>query len=306
MRTDAVGDLHGCVGPFDALLEGIGFNPDRDRLLLAGDLVNRGPDSLGALRRVYQLRDNVRVVLGNHDLHLLAASHGHTGLKSKDARQPILDARDRDELLGWLQSRPVRVEVPEFQAVMTHAGLPPLWRLDEARARALEVETVLASPDKAEAFFANMYGNTPAGRPARLGGTDRSPVITHHLPRLLLPIASRQLGPDEMRAYDAPFPDKKYKAGARAFPRLVPMHPNDPASEANRNAWKVLERWEKPFLTTFSNGDPISRGGDAYMQKRIPGAKDQPHVTLKGGHFLQEDSPVAFARAINGLLATLS
>ncbi|MHA7925452.1 MAG: haloalkane dehalogenase [Marinobacter sp.] len=116
----------------------------------------------------------------------------------------------------------------------------------------------------------------------------------------------RKLGPDEMRAYDAPFPGKKYKAGARAFPRLVPMQPNDPASEANRNAWKELERWEKPFLTTFSNGDPITRGGDEYMQKRIPGAKDQPHVTLKGGHFLQEDSPVPFAQAINRLLATLA
>ena len=173
MSTYAIGDLQGCLAPFDALLDEIGFHPDRDRLLLAGDLVNRGPDSLGALRRVYQLRDNVRVVLGNHDLHLLATSHGHAGLKSKDTLQPILDAPDRDDLLGWLQSRPLLVEVPEFQAVMTHAGLPPLWRLDEARARALEVETVLASPDKAEAFFANMYGNSPAGWHDSLEGTDR-------------------------------------------------------------------------------------------------------------------------------------
>ncbi|MGK0524189.1 MAG: haloalkane dehalogenase [Pseudomonadales bacterium] len=115
----------------------------------------------------------------------------------------------------------------------------------------------------------------------------------------------RKLGPDELRAYDAPFPSQKHKAGARAFPRLVPVRSDDPASEANRKAWTVLERWEKPFLTTFSNGDPITRGGAAYMQKRIPGAKGQPHVTLKGGHFLQEDSPVPFARAINDLLATL-
>lgn len=115
----------------------------------------------------------------------------------------------------------------------------------------------------------------------------------------------RTLGPDERRAYDAPFPERKYKAGARAFPRLVPVTPDDPASEANRAAWKVLEQWDKPFLTTFSNGDPITRGGDKYMQKRIPGAKGQPHTTLKGGHFLQEDSPVPFARAINSLLAGL-
>ncbi len=117
--------------------------------------------------------------------------------------------------------------------------------------------------------------------------------------------AFRRLGPDERRAYDAPFPGKKYLAGARAFPALVPMRPDDPASEANRRAWQVLEQWHKPFLTTFSNGDPITRGGDRYMQKRIPGAQGMPHVTLKGGHFLQEDSPVPFAQAINALLAEM-
>jgi haloalkane dehalogenase len=115
----------------------------------------------------------------------------------------------------------------------------------------------------------------------------------------------RKLGPDEKRAYDAPFPDKKYKAGARAFPKLVPVTPNDPATEANRAAWKVLEKWEKPFLTTFSNGDPVTRGGDKYTQDRVPGAKGQPHITLTGGHFLQEDSPVQFANAVNHLLATM-
>ncbi|WP_097460626.1 haloalkane dehalogenase [Mangrovitalea sediminis] len=115
----------------------------------------------------------------------------------------------------------------------------------------------------------------------------------------------RKLGPDELKAYDAPFPSSNYKAGARAFPRLVPVSPTDPASDANRQAWKVLEQWKKPFLTTFSNGDPIMRGGDKYLQERIPGAKGLPHQTLVGGHFLQEDSPVQFARAINDLLATM-
>ena len=184
MSTYAIGDLQGCLAPFDALLDEIRFNPDHDRLLLAGDLVNRGPDSLGALRRVHELRDNARVVLGNHDLHLLAVAHGHAELKSKDTLQPILDAPDRDSLLGWLQSQPLLVEVPEFQTVMTHAGLPPLWRLDEARARALEVETVLASPAKAGEFFANMYGNSPAGWHDGLEGTDRWRVITNYFTRM--------------------------------------------------------------------------------------------------------------------------
>lgn len=114
----------------------------------------------------------------------------------------------------------------------------------------------------------------------------------------------KKLGPEECKAYDAPFPSSKYKAGARAFPRLVPVTTDNPATEANRAAWQVLEQWSKPFLTTFSNGDPITRGGDTFMQERIPGAAGQPHQTLVGGHFLQEDSPVPFARAINDLLAS--
>lgn len=112
----------------------------------------------------------------------------------------------------------------------------------------------------------------------------------------------KQLSKDEMRAYDAPFPSRKHKAGARAFPALVPVTPNNPASQANKEAWKILENWDKPFLTTFSNGDPITRGGDRYMQKRIPGSAGQDHITLKGGHFLQEDSSAEFAAAINKLL----
>jgi len=108
---------------------------------------------------------------------------------------------------------------------------------------------------------------------------------------------------EERRAYDAPFPSSKYKAGARAFPRLVPTTPNDPANAANKEAWKVLEKWEKPFLTLFSNGDPIMRGLDKIFLKRVPGCKGMPHKTLIGGHFLQEDSGPVFAQAVNELVA---
>ena len=93
--------------------------------------------------------------------------------------------------------------------------------------------------------------------------------------------------------------------GLTAFPRLVPTDTNNPATEANRAAWKALEKWEKPFLTTFSNGDPITRGGDKYMRDRIPGSKGLNHITLKGGHFLQEDSGAEFAKAINELLVSV-
>lgn len=108
-----------------------------------------------------------------------------------------------------------------------------------------------------------------------------------------------ELPPEVVAAYDAPFPDESYKAGARAFPPLVPVEPTDPASEANRRAWEVLAKWEKPFLTAFSDSDPITRGGDAVFQKLIPGTKGQPHTTITGaGHFLQEDKGEELAAAV--------
>lgn len=108
----------------------------------------------------------------------------------------------------------------------------------------------------------------------------------------------RHLSGAERRAYDAPFPRARFKAGARVFPSLVPTRPDSPESEPNRRAWRVLEAWDKPFITAFSDGDPITRGGDRYLQDRIPGARGQPHVTLRGGHFLQEDAPQEFAAVI--------
>ena len=105
--------------------------------------------------------------------------------------------------------------------------------------------------------------------------------------------------PEVVAAYDAPFPDDTYKAGARKFPLLVPTRPDDPASDANRNAWGVLRAWKKPFLCAFSDEDPITRGGDRGFQEVVPGTKGQPHTTIKGGgHFLQEDKGEELAAAV--------
>lgn len=99
-----------------------------------------------------------------------------------------------------------------------------------------------------------------------------------------------ELPAEVVAAYDAPFPSSKYKAGARAFPNLVPSRPDDPASDANRAAWKVYGEWRKPFLTTFSNRDPITRGGEVAWQETVPGAGNIEHVKIRNaGHFLQED-----------------
>ncbi|MFM8236398.1 MAG: hypothetical protein ACKOBG_01390, partial [Actinomycetota bacterium] len=105
--------------------------------------------------------------------------------------------------------------------------------------------------------------------------------------------------PEVIAAYDAPFPDESYKAGARQFPMLVPSAPDDPAAPANRAAWEVLRRWEKPFLTAFSDRDPITGGSDAVFHREVPGCAGQPHTTIEGGgHFLQEDRGPELARVI--------
>ncbi len=114
---------------------------------------------------------------------------------------------------------------------------------------------------------------------------------------------ARDLSADEIAAYDAPFPDESYKEGARQFPTLVPVTPEHGSVAENIAAWKVLESFERPVVTAFSDGDPVSKGGDAVFQARVPGAKGQPHVTLKGGHFLQEDCPADIVAVIDGLIS---
>lgn len=112
------------------------------------------------------------------------------------------------------------------------------------------------------------------------------------------------LSDDEIAAYDAPFPDDTYKSGARQFPTLVPTTPDDPASEANRAAWVVLGNWTKPFLTAFSDNDPVTAGNDDNLRKRIPGAQGQAHATMKGGrHFLQEDCGPELSQVVIDFIA---
>ncbi|MGY1785286.1 haloalkane dehalogenase [Geodermatophilus sp. SYSU D00698] len=113
-----------------------------------------------------------------------------------------------------------------------------------------------------------------------------------------------ELPPEVVAAYDAPFPDEASKAGARVFPSLVPTAPDDPAAAANRAAWEVLTRWEKPLLTAFSDSDPITGGGDRVFQRLVPGARGVPHTTLRGGgHFLQEDVGPELGRVVASFVA---
>lgn len=113
----------------------------------------------------------------------------------------------------------------------------------------------------------------------------------------------RDLSPSEIAAYDAPFPEESYKEGARQFPKLVPITPEHGSVSENLAAWAVLERFDKPFLTAFSDGDAVTRGGEAAFQTRVPGARGEPHATLSGGHFLQEDSPGEIVALIDAMIS---
>ncbi len=183
MATWAIGDVQGCAAELEALLDRIGYSPARDRLWFVGDLVNRGPRSLDVLRLVAGLGDSAVVVLGNHDLHLLAAARG-AGLRDGDeSLAPVLAAPDRARLLDWLQSRRMLHHDPALGRVMIHAGLPPQWTLDSARGCAADLEQVLQG-EASGAFFARMYGNQPDLWRDDLEGMDRLRFTVNALTRL--------------------------------------------------------------------------------------------------------------------------
>jgi bis(5'-nucleosyl)-tetraphosphatase (symmetrical) len=184
MRHFLIGDVQGCRAALDDLLARIAFDPATDQVFFAGDLVARGPDSLGTLRLIKGLGSAASSVLGNHDLHLLAAYHGHASVKPKDLTESVLNAPDAAELMHWLQHRPLLICLPA-NALLTHAGLPPQWSLEQAQIFAAEVEAALRGP-QAEAFFAAMYGNHPSAWHPNLVGTERLRVITNHFTRMRL------------------------------------------------------------------------------------------------------------------------
>jgi bis(5'-nucleosyl)-tetraphosphatase (symmetrical) len=185
MSVYAIGDVQGCYESLMRLLDEIDFDERRDRLWFVGDLVNRGPASLATLRFVKDLGDRAVTVLGNHDLHLLAIAHGHRAPKSSDTVEDILKAPDREALLDWLRRRPlVHIDVSAGFA-MAHAGIPHLWSLDYALARAKEVEAVLIRDDYAM-LFAGMYGNNPACWNDELSGVGRLRTIINYLTRMRL------------------------------------------------------------------------------------------------------------------------
>jgi len=183
MATYAVGDIQGCFDDLLRLLSAVSFDPKKDTLWCAGDLVNRGPQSLETLRFVKNLGDSAKVVLGNHDLHLLAISMGNHKHASEDSLDDVLNAPDSHELLHWLRHQPLLHEDKALNWCMIHAGLPPQWTLTQAKHYAQEVERVLQG-DEHPHFFANMYGNKPNLWHDSLTGMARLRFITNCFTRL--------------------------------------------------------------------------------------------------------------------------
>ncbi|MCL2022646.1 MAG: symmetrical bis(5'-nucleosyl)-tetraphosphatase [Betaproteobacteria bacterium] len=182
MATYAIGDIQGCFATFLRLLAAIDFNPERDRLWLTGDLVNRGPSSLKTLRYVKSLGDAVVTVLGNHDLYLLRIAEGAWVKRSRDdTLQEVLDAPDREELLAWLRHQSLCHVEGDY--CLVHAGLLPEWGVKKARALAGEVEAVLQGDDY-QAFLSRLWGSEPNAWSNDLEGIERLRVIVNAMTRM--------------------------------------------------------------------------------------------------------------------------
>jgi len=183
MANYAIGDIQGCFEPLQRLLKQLPFNPQHDVLWIAGDLVNRGPQSLEVLRFIRDLGEQAKVVLGNHDLHLLAVYYAGFKTKRSDTLDAILNTSDCADLMHWLRQQPL-IQVSEDQHwCMTHAGLPPSWSVSQAQQLAEEVHQILRSDDPTD-FFQTMYGNQPDRWESKLTGQDRLRAIVNTLTRM--------------------------------------------------------------------------------------------------------------------------
>ncbi|WP_338920931.1 symmetrical bis(5'-nucleosyl)-tetraphosphatase [Pseudomonas silesiensis] len=184
MATYAVGDLQGCLAALQCLLKRVAFDPTQDRLWLVGDLVNRGPQSLDTLRFLYSIRESLVCVLGNHDLHLLAAGQNIERLKKADTLREIIEAPDCAELLDWLRQQKLMHYDEQRNVALVHAGIPPQWSLRKALKCAAEVETALRDDNLFPAYLDGMYGNDPAKWDNDLKGIARLRVITNYFTRM--------------------------------------------------------------------------------------------------------------------------
>ncbi len=183
MATYAIGDIQGCYKTLRYLLTEIHFNPQHDRLWLVGDVINRGMGSLAVLQYLYDLQDRITLVLGNHDLHFLAVAANVAPLKKTDTFHDILEYSEMDRLCAWLRQQPLLHYDSHYDALMTHAGLYPLWDLATAQSLAQEVKSLLQGKEYVD-FLKVLYGNQPDRWNENLEGFDRGRFIVNALTRM--------------------------------------------------------------------------------------------------------------------------
>ncbi len=238
-----VGDLQGCLDPLDRLLAQLDFSPSRDHVYVLGDLVNRGPDSLGVLRRLASLGGAATCLLGNHDLHLLAVAHGVRKVHRSDTLGGLLDDPQRPMWIEWLRRQ--RLAVHAHGWLMVHAGVVPQWDTGLTLRLAAEVESLLTSEDLHE-FLTVMYGNEPARWSGALVGADRHRFVVNTLTRLRFCQADGTL-------------DFQVKEGADAAPPgLMPWFDVPGRLSAGQpiafGHWSTLGALDRPDLLALDTG----------------------------------------------------
>ena len=182
MSIYAIGDIQGCIKPLKYLLHRVKFDSSKDTLWLVGDLINRGPSSLETLRFLFEIKNSIVCVLGNHDLHLIACYYNNT-LSSPEINE-ILNAPDCSKLINWLCQQKLVHYDKNYKAILVHAGIPPIWNLKETLKYAKEVESMIQNPKTAKIFFSQMYGNTPNTWKRNLKKIDRLRLITNYFTRM--------------------------------------------------------------------------------------------------------------------------
>ena len=240
MATYVIGDLQGCAHETQLLLDRIAADaPGPARILFVGDLVNRGPDSIGALRRLKALQESgqAEALLGNHDLHLLAVAAGTQNRSASDTLDAILSAPDRDELMAWLRARPLALK--EDGCLLVHAGVLPQWSAEKTLTLAGEVQDVLRSSGW-QRFLAEMYGNEPDRWDDALEGSARLRCIVNALTRM------RLCSPDGRMDFKV-----KESAGAPPGSDLVPWF--DLPERATQGTTVIFGHWSALGLLVRPN-----------------------------------------------------
>ena len=181
MSLYLIGDIQGCNASLGQLLEHIDFSPSKDTIFCLGDLINRGPDNVGVIRRLMHLGSSAQCILGNHDLHFLAVEQDIRSLKRGDTVQDLLHAPDRQELTHWIRHQAMALEVSNY--LLVHAGVLPSWSAEHTMALAHEVEDALRGPRHSK-FLQEMYGNEPSTWQEDLQGYERLRVIVNVLTRM--------------------------------------------------------------------------------------------------------------------------